>query len=64
MKNLKHMALIALAIVVMATFCSAVGFGAAFMAVKHGAAFGWLLVFVIIGAVLLIDWKGNKDGII
>ena len=59
MKNLKHLALIALAIVVMATFCSAVGFGAAYLAVKHGAAFGWLLLAVIIGAVLVAGSRNH-----
>lgn len=58
---MKNYALMALFIIVASSICIAVGFGAAFMAVKHGAAFGWLLVFVIIGAVLLIDWRGDNN---
>ncbi len=58
---MKNYALMALFIIVAASVCIAVGFGAAFMAVKHGAPFGVLMIGVIVGAVLLIDWRGDSN---
>jgi len=40
---------------------SALGFGMGWMFVRHGVAFGWVLLAAIVGAVMLIDWKGGRD---
>ncbi len=37
------------------------GWSAGYMYVKHGMAFGWVLLAAIVGAVLLIDWKGGRN---
>ena len=37
------------------------GWAAGYMYVKHGLAFGWVLLAVGVGAVLLMDWKGGRD---
>lgn len=37
------------------------GWAAGYMYVKHGLAFGWVLLAVGVGAVLLMDWKGGCD---
>ena len=37
------------------------GWAAGYMYVKHGMVFGWVLLAVGVGAVLLIDWKGCRD---
>ncbi len=58
---MKNYALMALFIIVAGGICIAVGFCAAYMAVKHGAPFGVLMIGVIVGAVLLIDWKGGRN---
>lgn len=51
------------AIAIIAVFLSAsIGVAAAYMTVKHGAAFGWLLLAFIVGGVLLIDWRGDRHG--
>lgn len=58
MKN--NMILAAIAII--AVFLSAMaGVAAAYMAVKYGAAFGLVLMFFVVGAVLLIDWRGGRN---
>lgn len=54
--------LILAAIAIIAVFLSAMaGVAAAYMAVKYGAAFGLVLVFFVVGAVLLMDWKGGRN---
>ena len=54
--------LILAAIAIIAVFLSAMaGAAAAYMYVKHGMAFGWVLLAAIVGAVLLIDWKGGRN---
>ncbi len=54
--------LILAAIAIIAVFLSAMaGVAAAYMAVKYGAAFGLVLMFFVVGAVLLIDWKGGRN---
>lgn len=37
------------------------GWSAGYMYVKHGMAFGWVLLAAIVGAVLLIDWRGGRN---
>ena len=37
------------------------GWAAGYMYVKHGIAFGWVLLAVGVGAVLLMDWKDGCD---
>ena len=37
------------------------GWAAGYMYVKHGMAFGWVLLAMGVGAVLMIDWKGEVD---
>lgn len=37
------------------------GWSAGYMYVKHGMAFGWVLLAAIVGAVLLMDWKGGRN---
>ena len=37
------------------------GWAAGYMYVKNGMAFGWVLLAAIVGAVLLIDWKGGRN---
>ena len=52
--------LILAAIAIITVFLSAMaGVAAAYMAVKYGAAFGLVLMFFVVGAVLLIDWRGG-----
>lgn len=41
--------------------CGVTGWAAGYMYVKHGLAFGWVLLAVGVGAVLLMDWKGGRD---
>jgi len=54
--------LILAAIAIIAVFLSAMaGVAAAYMAVKYGAAFGMVLMFFVVGAVLLIDWRGGRN---
>ena len=54
--------LILAAIAIIAVFLSAMaGVAAAYMAVKYGAAFGLVLMFFVVGAVLLIDWRGGRN---
>ena len=54
--------LILAAIAIIAVFLSAMaGAAAAYMAVKYGAAFGMVLMFFVVGAVLLIDWRGGRN---
>jgi hypothetical protein len=54
--------LILAAIAIIAVFLSAsAGVAAAYMAVKYGAAFGAVLMGFVLGAVLLIDWKGGRN---
>lgn len=54
--------LILAAIAIIAVFLSvSAGVAAAYMAVKYGAAFGVVLMGFVLGAVLLIDWKGEVD---
>ena len=54
--------LILAAIAIIAVFLSAMaGVAAAYMAVKYGAAFGLVLMFFVVGAVLLMDWKGGRN---
>lgn len=55
--------LILAAIAIIAVFLSAAmaGVAAAYMAVKYGAAFGMVLMFFVVGAVLLIDWRGGRN---
>lgn len=54
--------LILAAIAIIAVFLSAMaGVAAAYMAVKYGAAFGLVLMFFVVGAVLLIDWRGERN---
>ena len=54
--------LILAAIAIIAVFLSAMaGVAAAYMAVKYGAAFGLVLIFFVVGAVLLIDWKVERN---
>ena len=54
--------LILAAIAIIAVFLSAsAGVAAAYMAVKYGAAFGVVLMGFVLGAVLMIDWKGGRD---
>jgi len=54
--------LILAAIAIIAVFLSAMaGVAAAYMAVKYGAAFGLVLMFFVVGAVLLIDWRGDRN---
>lgn len=54
--------LILAAIAIIAAFLSAMaGVAAACMAVKYGAAFGLVLMFFVVGAVLLIDWRGGRN---
>lgn len=54
--------LILAAIAAIAVFLSAMaGVAAAYMAVKYGAAFGLVLMFFVVGAVLLIDWRGERN---
>ncbi len=54
--------LILAAIAIIAVFLSAMaGVAAAYMAVKYGAAFGLVLVFFVVGAVLLMDWNGGRN---
>lgn len=55
--------LILAAAVIIAVFLSAsAGVAAAYMAVKYGAAFGVVLMGFVLGAVLMIDWKGDRNG--
>lgn len=37
------------------------GWAAGYMYVKHGMAFCWVLLAAIVGAVLLMDWKGGRN---
>lgn len=54
--------LILAAIAIIAVFLSvSAGVAAAYMAVKYGAVFGVALMGFVLGAVLLIDWKGEAD---
>lgn len=54
--------LILAAIAIIAVFLSAMaGVAAAYMTVKYGAAFGMVLMFFVVGAVLLIDWRGGRN---
>ena len=54
--------LILAAIAIIAVFLSAMaGVAAAYMAVKYGTAFGLVLMFFVVGAVLLMDWKGGRN---
>jgi len=54
--------LILAAIAIIAAFLSAMaGVAVAYMAVKYGAAFGLVLMFFVVGAVLLIDWRGGRN---
>ena len=54
--------LILAAIAIIAVFLSAMaGAAAAYMAVKYGVAFGLVLMFFVVGAVLLIDWRGGRN---
>lgn len=54
--------LILAAIAIIAVFLSAMaGVAAAYMAVKYGVAFGLVLMFFVVGAVLLIDWRGGRN---
>jgi len=54
--------LILAAIAIIAVFLSAsAGVAAAYMAVKYGAAFGVVMMGFVLGAVLMIDWKGEVD---
>ena len=54
--------LILAAIAIITVFLSAMaGVAAAYMAVKYGAAFGLALMFFVVGAVLLIDWRGGRN---
>ncbi len=54
--------LILAAIAITAVFLSAsAGVAAAYMAVKYGAAFGVVMMGFVLGAVLMIDWKGEVD---
>ena len=54
--------LILAAIAIIAVFLSAMaGVAAAYMAVKYGAAFGLVLMVFVVGAVLLIDWRGGRN---
>ena len=54
--------LILAAIAIIAVFLSAsAGVAAAYMAVKYGAAFGVVLMGFVLGAVLMIDWRGGRD---
>jgi len=55
--------LILAAIAIIAVFLSAsAGVAAAYMAVKYGSAFGVVLMGFVLGAVLMIDWKGDRNG--
>ena len=38
-----------------------IGLAAGYMYVKHGIAFGWVLLAMGVGAVLLMDWKGGRN---
>jgi hypothetical protein len=38
------------------------GWAAGYMYVKHGIAFVWVLLAVGVGAVLMIDWMGDRNG--
>jgi hypothetical protein len=38
------------------------GWAAGYMYVKHGIAFVWLLLAMGVGAVLMIDWMGDRNG--
>ena len=37
------------------------GWAAGYMYVKHGMAFGWVLLAAIVGAVLLMDLRGERN---
>ena len=37
------------------------GWSAGYMYVKHGMAFGWVLIAAMVGAVLLMDWRGERN---
>ena len=56
----ENLILAAIAVIVVILSASA-GAVAAYMTLKHGVAFGWVLLAVGVGAVLLMDWKGEVD---
>ena len=37
------------------------GWAAGYMYVKHGMAFGWVLIAAMVGAVVLAGRKGGRD---
>ena len=37
------------------------GWAAGYMYVKHGMAIGWVLLAAIVGAVLLMDLRGERN---
>lgn len=60
-EDLKNYAAIAFIFTLVAILCIIAGIVGAYLAYKYGMAFGVVLVVFIIGAVLLIDWKGGRN---